>query len=120
MAQISCSLECCIVLFPGDAVGRMGLVSASGYSISVDKTTLWGAGLETRTQGQSKCLAKNTEPVLFLSGGTVYADGSQTLGISISQGGKNYHIKKKQKRMYTDFCYQQHLGRLEQMDPFFL
>lgn len=82
MAQLSCSLEC-IVLFPGDAVGRMGLVSASGYSVSVDMTTLWGAGLETRTHGQSKCLAKNTEPVLFLSRGTVCADGSQTQGISI-------------------------------------
>lgn len=50
---------------------RTGQVTASGYSVCVDKTTLWGAGWKEGHMGSSKCLAKNTKPGLFLGRGTV-------------------------------------------------
>lgn len=89
MAQISCSLECCIVLL----LAGWGW-SQPHHSVSVDKATLQQQGWKQGHMGSSKCLAENTEPVLFLCGGTVCADDSQTLVISISQGGKDNHIKK--------------------------
>lgn len=45
---------------------RMGLVTATGFSVDEDRTTFMGQGWKQRHTGSSKCLPKDTEPVLFL------------------------------------------------------
>ena len=67
---------------------RDGAATAS-YRVDVDRPTFMGAGRKQGHTGGSKCLAKDTELVLFLGKGIVFAGGSQPFPISIRELSKN-------------------------------